>query len=127
MTYGRGRAEQFRLHPTFGSALNLVPPLFCLYLLALVVFEAFVAGGSRTSFGRWAAAPLGIYGLAIVLQTVASMSRRGVGRSLLAVPLLVATHVLYGLGFWRGLFTALRRPADQPAPAVTLETIRLAP
>ena len=28
MTYGRGRAEQFRLHPTPGSALNFVPPLF---------------------------------------------------------------------------------------------------
>src|SRR5207302_3883643 len=29
MTYGRGRAEQFRLHPTPGSILNFVPPLFC--------------------------------------------------------------------------------------------------
>jgi len=29
MTYGRGRAEQFRLHPTAGSLLNWVPPLFC--------------------------------------------------------------------------------------------------
>jgi glycosyltransferase involved in cell wall biosynthesis len=28
--YGRGRAEQFRLHPTPGSILNFVPPLFCL-------------------------------------------------------------------------------------------------
>src|ERR1019366_3606265 len=35
MTYGRGRAEQFRLHPTRGSALNFVPPLFCLYLVTL--------------------------------------------------------------------------------------------
>src|SRR4029077_9061028 len=30
LNYGRGRAEQFRLHPTVGSALNFVPPLFCL-------------------------------------------------------------------------------------------------
>jgi len=28
LTYGRGRAEQFRVTPTFGSALNFVPPLF---------------------------------------------------------------------------------------------------
>ena len=35
MTYGRGRAEQFRLHPTFGSAPNLVPPAFCVYLLTM--------------------------------------------------------------------------------------------
>src|SRR5213075_1736262 len=34
-TYGRGRAEQFRLHPTPGSALNFAPPLFCLYLVLL--------------------------------------------------------------------------------------------
>src|ERR1700741_3102494 len=40
MTYGRGRAEQFRLHPTPGSALNFVPPLFCLYLAALLVLAA---------------------------------------------------------------------------------------
>src|ERR1043166_7694638 len=40
MTYGRGRAEQFRLHPTPGSALNFVPPLFCLYLAALTVLAA---------------------------------------------------------------------------------------
>src|SRR6185369_12354385 len=37
MTYGRGRAEQFRLHPTFGSVLNFVPPLFCLYILLLLL------------------------------------------------------------------------------------------
>ena len=29
LSYGRGRAEQFRLHHA-GSALNFVPPLFCL-------------------------------------------------------------------------------------------------
>ena len=28
MNYGRGRAEQFRLHPTPGSAMNFVPPVF---------------------------------------------------------------------------------------------------
>ena len=33
VTYGRGRAEQFRLHPTTGSALNFAPPLFCVYLV----------------------------------------------------------------------------------------------
>ncbi|HSU53076.1 MAG TPA: glycosyltransferase, partial [Candidatus Dormibacteraeota bacterium] len=36
MTYGRGRAEQFRVHPTIGSALNFVPPLFLVYLFLLV-------------------------------------------------------------------------------------------
>ena len=37
LTYGRGRAEQFRLHPSPGSALNFLPPLFLLYLLAMIV------------------------------------------------------------------------------------------
>src|SRR5882724_3083942 len=35
LNYGRGRAEQFRLNPTLGSAPNFVPPLFCVYLLAV--------------------------------------------------------------------------------------------
>ena len=37
MTYGRGRAEQFRLHPTPGSVLNFVPPLFVLYMILFPV------------------------------------------------------------------------------------------
>src|SRR5437588_3281188 len=34
LTYGRGRAEQFRLHPTFRSALSFAPPPFDLQLPA---------------------------------------------------------------------------------------------
>ena len=37
LNYGRGRAEQFRVNPTLGSAPNFVPPLFRVYLLALPV------------------------------------------------------------------------------------------
>jgi glycosyltransferase involved in cell wall biosynthesis len=40
LSYGRGRAEQFRLHPTLRSAPNFVPPLFCLYLVALPFLPA---------------------------------------------------------------------------------------
>ncbi|MDB6023535.1 MAG: hypothetical protein JWQ04_3392, partial [Pedosphaera sp.] len=40
LNYGRGRAEQVRLHPTLGSAPNFVPPLFCVYLLGLVLLGA---------------------------------------------------------------------------------------
>jgi cellulose synthase/poly-beta-1,6-N-acetylglucosamine synthase-like glycosyltransferase len=120
MTYGRGRAEQFRLNPTFGSALNFVPPLFCLYLIALAVVVA-------TQFGRplagWSAAPLGVYALVVVLQTLASIRTHGVVRSLLAMPLLVASHILYGFGFWRGLFTRLKSGPDRPAVQVALETV----
>jgi succinoglycan biosynthesis protein ExoA len=64
-TYGRGRAEQFRLHPTPGSALNFVPPLFCAYLVAAPLFSL--------SFGPVVFAPLGLYLVVVLLQTLASM------------------------------------------------------
>src|SRR5205085_963989 len=62
MTYGRGRAEQFRLHPTPGSALNFVPPVFCLYL-ALVIVLASV--GKLHWVGL---VPLGFYAVAVLAQ-----------------------------------------------------------
>ncbi len=116
MTYGRGRAEQFRLHPSPGSGLNFVPPMFCLYLAALP-FLAFSVPGLLP----WV--PLGAYGLAVVAQTVASGLRHGAVRSLLAAPLVVLTHLGYGAGFWRGLFTPLNRPGFKASTEVALERI----
>jgi succinoglycan biosynthesis protein ExoA len=109
--YGRGRAEQFRVHPTFGSVLNFVPPLFCLYLIALPFL------------GRAGRLPLALYGLAVLAQTLVLIPRAGVIRSLCAAPLMVLAHLLYGLGFWRGLFTKLNAPAERSDVPVTLETI----
>jgi cellulose synthase/poly-beta-1,6-N-acetylglucosamine synthase-like glycosyltransferase len=100
MTYGRGRAEQFRVNPTPGSALNFVPPLFCVYLLATFFLFRLV--------GNVAFVPLALYTLAVVLQTLALIPMGGVFRSLVALPLIVLTHIFYGLGFWRGLFTKLK-------------------
>jgi hypothetical protein len=37
------------------------------------------------------------------------------------LPLLVLSHLLYGFGFWHGLFTEL--PRSDAAPPVTLETV----
>ncbi len=111
LNYGRGRAEQFRLHPTPGSALNLVPPMFCLYLVAL----PFLAW-----FGRAAFLPLVMYGMAILLQTAFSF-RHGALRALLALPLIVITHILYGMGIWRGLFT---RPRARPPAAAEVSIER---
>ena len=116
-TYGRGRAEQFRLHPTLGSALNFVPPLFCLYLLALVPLLVL------TSIGRLWLVPLGLYALVVLAQGLVLAADGQVLRSLAAIPLIVLTHILYGLGFWRGLFTMLRQKGQQPPPQVVLETI----
>ena len=114
-TYGRGRAEQFRLHPTPGSALNFVPPLFVVYLEASFL--------SARWLGPVVFAPLGLYLLAVVAQTVVSMTTKGFLRSLLATPLVVASHIFYGLGFWRGLFTTLKPAGQKPAFEVQLETL----
>ena len=121
--YGRGRAEQFRLHPTPGSALNFVPPLFCVYLVLLLALETV---GRNLIPGQWRcffAMPLGFYALAVVVQTAVSVPAGGLARSLLAMPLLVASHVFYGLGFWAGLFTKLNTGGRRPRPEVILQKV----
>jgi cellulose synthase/poly-beta-1,6-N-acetylglucosamine synthase-like glycosyltransferase len=123
-TYGRGRAEQFRLNPTLGSVLNFVPPFFCVYLLALVVLEFLPLENSFAPIKLLAAIPLIVYLLAVVMQTLALVPAGGFIRSLLAMPLLVASHIFYGLGFWRGLFTKLSRAEDKSPVGVVLEIIR---
>jgi succinoglycan biosynthesis protein ExoA len=117
MTYGRGRAEQFRLHPTPGSALNFVPPLFCLYLVAL----PFVL--TLTAVGKLYPVPLLFYALAVLAQAGALAAGGRLLQSLAAIPLIVLTHILYGLGFWRGLFTPLRCPGQRPPAQVVLERV----
>lgn len=117
--YGRGRAEQFRLHPTPGSALNFVPPLFCLYVTLLPGLGLVVA--------PWwlSVLPLGAYALAVVAQTAWSVVRQGVVKGLLALPLVVLTHLIYGCGFWRGLFTRVKSAGTQEAATVVVEKIAL--
>jgi succinoglycan biosynthesis protein ExoA len=142
LNYGRGRAEQFRLHPTLGSTLNFVPPLFCLYLVLLpllVKVPPCKIHWETTSLGPDGSVfhdtyfmdvdllllPLAGYFLALVLQTLISALRQGVGKSILALPLLALTHVFYGLGFWRGLFTTLKPNDQKPGTGVTLENISM--
>jgi succinoglycan biosynthesis protein ExoA len=124
MTYGRGRAEQVRVKPTAGSLPNFIPPLFCVYLLALVlVWGIYGAGEVSLWFALGATAPLGLYLKIVAAQTLALIARGGLARALGAAPLLVLAHVLYGCGFWRGLFTQLRAPAGAGAADVKLEKI----
>lgn len=112
MTYGRGRAEQFRVNPGPGSVLNFVPPLFLLYLLVLTPAFAWL--------GRFAALPLLAYLLIVAIEAFSLSLRGGLVRGICAAPLVILTHVLYGAGFWRGLFTKLS-PPDRQRPPVTLE------
>jgi hypothetical protein len=120
MTYGRGRAEQFRVNPTPGSTINFAPPLFCLYLVDLLVLALLRPG---TPLLYWSAVPLGFYLLAVIAQTLASMPSHGIVRSLAAMPWLAMGFVLYGLGFWRGLFTTLKSGRGDSPPPVALETV----
>lgn len=115
VNYGRGRAEQFREYPTFGSALNFVPPLFVVYLLLFVPLMFWL--------GQWVRVPLVLYALGVVLQGLALMPRGGVVRSLCALPLIFLTHVLYGFGFWRGLFTRLKPPGERSNVPVNVEVL----
>jgi succinoglycan biosynthesis protein ExoA len=113
LNYGRGRAEQFRRHPTLGSALNFVPPIFCVYLVA------------AAWFGGIALAPLALYGAAVIAQVLVLMTTKPIAHALAAAPLIVLTHIFYGLGFWRGLFTKLKRPGATPSTEVTIERIAI--
>lgn len=109
MTYGRGRAEQFRLHPTPGSAMNFVPPLFVLYCLTLPLLVWMASSLGSELLLLLVNAPGMIYWPVLLLQTLVSMPRFGVIRSMAAFPLLFASHFFYGIGFWRGLFTRVEQ------------------
>ena len=120
LTYGRGRAEQFRLHPTPGSVLNFVPPLFLLYLLLIPAAAWF--GSTHLAFAI-ALVPLGFYVLALLAQTFLNCAK-GMKEACCALPLLFATHLCYGLGFWRGLFSRMDR-TKPPTTDVTIDRITI--
>ena len=67
--------------------------------------------------------PLLLYALAVLVQAGALAAGGRLLQSLATIPLIVLTHILYGLGFWRGLFTPLRRPGQRPPGQVLLETV----
>jgi hypothetical protein len=122
-TYGRGRAEQFRLHPTAGSALNFAPPLFCIYAVSCAAGALLIIWNILPRAAAWGLVPMGIYLLMAVAQTVRAIPQHGVVRSVLALPLQVASHIFYGLGFWRGLTTRLKSSGEMPVTPVQLESM----
>lgn len=103
--YGRGRAEQFRLHPTPRSALNLVPPLFCLFLILLPFLPRYF---------DWV---LAAYGAVLFLMTLQVLPLKKWYWLPWIMSLIFVIHICYGWGFWRGCLT---RP-QPPAPSVTAE------
>ena len=117
-SYGRGRAEQFRLHPTAGSAINFVPPAFCLYLLAAIICVA-----ARVVPAWLGLAPLALYLVAVLIQGIAVMTRTGFLAGLRALPLLALTNILYGAGVLRGLFSKIARVKPGGATDIRLEMV----
>lgn len=122
MTYGRGRAEQFRLHPTPGSVLNFVPPAFVVYLCLLAILVP-----TWPNLRLFLLLPLAFYGLALFVQVAVLAASAGPVRSVAALPLIAVTHVLYGLGFWHGLFTSLNTSATRDPVPVELEIVSAGP
>jgi len=112
LSYGRGRAEQFRLHPTLRSAPNFVPPLFCLYLVALAFLPAVF---------RWVAAA---YLAAVLVQALAVLGGRKWHWLPRIMGLIFVSHVVYGLGFWRGCVTRPRPPATAVTAEVKIEKVQ---
>ena len=123
MTYGRGRAEQFREHPTPGSALNFVPPALLVYLLTLPVVWNITFVERLKYVPEIYSLPLLLYALIVLMQVFVLAPRGGFIRSLCALPLIVLTHLLYGFGFWRGLFTRLKPPGERSNVPVKLEVM----
>jgi cellulose synthase/poly-beta-1,6-N-acetylglucosamine synthase-like glycosyltransferase len=112
MNYGRGRAEQFRLHPTIRSAPNFVPPLFCLFLALLPVLPRFC----------WQM--LAIYGAGVLVQSLAAAPLKKLHWFPAIAVLIFASHVLYGLGFWRGCLTQPKPPPATVSAEVKLEKLQ---
>jgi uncharacterized membrane protein len=63
--------------------------------------------------------------IAAVLVQAAVLAQRGKLQHVLgSIPLIVMTHILYGYGFWRGLFTRLSPSGAKPKTDVVIEKIR---
>jgi GT2 family glycosyltransferase len=112
MNYGRGRAEQVRLHPTIRSAPNFAPPLFCLYLLLLPILP---------SICWWA---LTAYGAVVLVQALAVTPLKKLHWFPAIAVLISACHILYGLGFWWGCLTKPKPPPAAVSAEVKLEKLQ---
>ncbi len=111
--YGRGRAEQFRLHPTPGSAMNFVPPLFLLYLLVTPLLPNAML---------W---PLPVYFLAVLAQALFILPLRKWFWLPRLMALILISHVFYGLGFWQGLATRPKPPSKEVTGEIKLDRISI--
>ncbi len=116
--YGRGRAEQFRLHPTAGSVLNLIPSLLCIYLIFIIALMIL-----QPNFALIFSIPLLFYLLLVFVQTVYLIPEFGLKKSICAMPLIILTNLCYGAGFLKGLFTRPSPPINKIIEGIKIEKI----
>ncbi len=146
MNYGRGRAEQVRLHPSSGSLLNFAPAGLVAFMammfatFTLIAYWEYATNRSISTtafFGLWFVNFLFavVYGLPLFFYTMRNCrfpttrlrasDREGTSLEQVdpnrQIPLVGCCHIFYGLGFWKGLFTSLQKPADRPQIEVKLE------
>jgi Glycosyl transferase family 2 len=119
--YGGGRAQQFRLYPSLYMLSNFIPPLFCLYLIGLPFGLA--AFWSVKTVVALSLLPLALYLLVVSGQTICVAAWSNPALGVLAVPLMVLTNILYGLGFWRGLFIKIPPPPAAAEQDIRFETV----
>ncbi len=119
--YGGGRAQQFRLYPSPHMLSNFIPPLFCLYLLTLPFLIA--AFFSMKTVVLLFLLPLILYLVILFGQTLNVAAQSNLGLAVLAMPLIVLTNILYGLGFWRGLFIRIAPPPPAAEKDIRFETV----
>ena len=110
--YGRGRAEQFRLHPTLRFRPQFCPAAF---LPVPGPAARFCPGISL-----WV---LAAYGAALLLQAVAVLPLKKWLWLPWIMSLIFVSHVCYGLGFWRGCLTKPKPPPPAVAAEVRLEKL----
>ena len=119
--YGGGRAHQFRLYPTADTVVNFIPPLFCLYLLALPFLIGMFFSSKIVILP--CLLPLILYLLVLLGQTMEVAVRSNPGCALLSMPLMFLTNILYGLGFWRGLIIKIPPPPAAAEKDIRFETV----
>ncbi len=95
-----------------------------MYLLDLIVLEILPLGNSLMSLKIFAAAPLAVYFVAIILQTLALIPAGGVCAKFFGDAAARGQPCFLCLGFWLGLFTKLNRSGNKPVVEVILENIQ---
>jgi len=100
---------------------NFIPPLFCLYLIALLFL--LLAFWSMKTVVLLSVLPLGLYLLVALGQTVCVAAWSNPVLAVLAMPFVILTNILYGLGFWRGLFIKIQTPPPAPEKDIRFETV----